>query len=349
MSAPGMQPERSLFIDFARGFSILTIVVYHYLLALNLHGPVAQAVRVGGAGVHLFMFASGFGLALGKQQGYVAFMSRRFRKVLIPYYVVVTLIFGLNLFLGLYPAGFDAYLSHILLYKMFVNTYDSSFGYHFWFISTIIQFYLVFPLIDRMVRQLSPRRAVLTGLLVSLSYTSFVYLIDRGDQRVWNSFFLQFFWEFVLGMVVARTRLLPTLLATGWPVVLATCLGGFAGMWLLSFMGGSVGRAFNDYFSFVGYTSACILVYKAGTSGIRVLAQVFIGIGAFSYSLYLIHYLVLHLYLRLLAVAQPRLIDGIVALGIALLTAPYVEKGMQQLLNQLGKKPARPALTLTEP
>lgn len=344
MHAPRLHPERSPFIDFAKGFSILTIVVFHYLLTLELRGSLAQAIRVGGAGVHLFMFASGFGLALGKQQGFGQFLSRRIKKVLIPYYVVVTVIFGLNLLLGLYPAGFGAYLSHLFLYKMFIDDYNSSFGYHFWFISAIIQFYLAFPLIDRLVRRLTPGRAVATGLIVSLSYTSFVYLIGKGDQRVWNSFSLQFFWEFVLGMVIARTRLLPALLATAWPVVLASSLAGFAGMWLLAFMGGSVGRAFNDYFSFIGYTSACLLVYKIGTHGIRPLAQAFTAIGSFSYSLYLIHYLVLHLYLHLVRIGQPRLIDLTVALALSLLGAFYVEKGMQWLLSQLDR--SRPASTL---
>ena len=349
MNAPTTHPDRSLFIDFAKGFSIFTIVVYHYLLAMDLHGPVGQAVRIGGSGVHLFMFASGFGLGLGKPQGFGQFMSRRFKKVLIPYYIVVTFIFLINLFLGLYDAGFEAYLSHLFLYKMFVDEYDSSFGYHFWFISAIIQFYLVFPLIDRLVRRLSPRRAVMIGLAVSLSYNCFVYLVGKGDERIWNSFFLQFFWEFVLGMVIARTGLLPTILATAWSVVLGSCLVGFAGMWLLAFLGGDVGRSFNDYFSFVGYTSACILVYKIGSSGIRPLTQAFITIGSFSYSLYLIHYLILHLYLRVLASTQPRMIDVVIALGISLITAQYVEKGMQWLLKRPYTQTTNLALQLTEP
>lgn len=349
MTAPSTHTERYLFIDFAKGFSILTIVVFHYLLTLKLQGPLAQAIRIGGAGVHLFMFASGFGLALGKQQGFGQFLSRRFRKVLIPYYVVVTVIFGVNLLLGLYPAGFDAYLSHIFLYKMFVDRYDSSFGYHFWFVSAIIQFYLAFPLIDRLVRRVSPGSAVAIGLLVSLGYNCFVYLIDKGDQRVWNSFFLQFFWEFVLGMVVARTRLLPVILATVWPVFLVSTLAGFAGMWLLSFMGGSVGRSFNDYFSFVGYTSACVLVYKAGSHGIKPLARVFTTIGSFSYSLYLIHYLVLHLYLRFVSTMQPRLIDLAVAFIISLVGGFYVEKGMQWFLKQLDRPGSAAALKLARP
>lgn len=37
-----------------------------------------------------------------------------------------------------------ALFSHIFLYKMFVSDYEMSFGGQLWFISTIIQFYIVF-------------------------------------------------------------------------------------------------------------------------------------------------------------------------------------------------------------
>ena len=49
-------------------------------------------------------------------------------------------------------ANWEAVASHVFLYKMFDNELDISLCYPFWFISTIIQFYIFFPLIMRLIR-----------------------------------------------------------------------------------------------------------------------------------------------------------------------------------------------------
>src|SRR5476651_2161527 len=120
--------QKSEFIDYARGFSILSIVVYHISQGLILPTPLRYMFSFGGAGVHLFFFASGFGLALSRYTTYIDFLKRRLNKVLGPYYITVTLIFLINLLTKVYPFGFDAYLSHIFLYKMFIPKYEESFG-----------------------------------------------------------------------------------------------------------------------------------------------------------------------------------------------------------------------------
>lgn len=135
-------------IDYLRGYSIFTIVLMHLVMA-NLSGALSKAAAFGGAGVHVFILCSGFGLYLSylkKPLGYGDFLKRRFGKVWVPYAIVVFL-WGAWYLLseGMFPLKEVA--SHLLLYKMFSVELDTSLCYPYWFISTIVQFYLFWPLI----------------------------------------------------------------------------------------------------------------------------------------------------------------------------------------------------------
>lgn len=51
-------------MDFLRGFSIFTIVLMHLVQCYPLPGFLMKASSMGGAGVHVFILCSGFGLYL---------------------------------------------------------------------------------------------------------------------------------------------------------------------------------------------------------------------------------------------------------------------------------------------
>lgn len=84
--------KRLLVVDFLRGFSKFTIVLMHLVQAYPLPGFLMKATSFGGAGVHVFILCSGFGLylsSLHKPLKYGKFLKRRFSKVYIPYVLVV--------------------------------------------------------------------------------------------------------------------------------------------------------------------------------------------------------------------------------------------------------------------
>lgn len=79
-------------VDFLRGFSIFTIVLMHLVQSYPLPDFLQNATSLGGAGVHVFILCSGFGLYLSslyKPLTYGKFLKRRFSKVYIPYLIVV--------------------------------------------------------------------------------------------------------------------------------------------------------------------------------------------------------------------------------------------------------------------
>lgn len=84
-------------INFLRGFAIFTIVLMHGVQGY-LDGVMHKVVSLGGAGVHVFILCSGFGLYLSymnKPLGYTDFLRKRFGKVYFPYIIVI----------GLYAVG----------------------------------------------------------------------------------------------------------------------------------------------------------------------------------------------------------------------------------------------------
>ena len=153
--------KQSELINFMKGTSISAIVLFHLIYDyLEVPAILATASKLGGAGIHVFFFCSGFGLTLSqlrKPQTYPEFLKRRFGKIYLPYMLIVILSAAMP-FLYTGSDRLLALLSHGLLFKMFIPRYISSFGAHFWFVSTIFQFYFVFPLLERLRRREGDRK-----------------------------------------------------------------------------------------------------------------------------------------------------------------------------------------------
>lgn len=290
-----LKKNQDTFGIFLRGFSILTIVFFHFFRLISLPYFLAKSVQLGGTGIHVFLFLSGFGLSLSTYKGWGDFLKKRFIKVLIPYYIATLLIFIVNLFVELYPNGLATLLSSLFLYKMFFEGYTRNFGGHFWFISTIVQFYLVFPLLMSLYRRWEWKKILMAAVAVSLCYTLLIIQLEKESFRIWNSFFLQYLWEFVLGMVVAQNKLIARWLSLPWYYLLGICLTGLTLTGVLYLSGGKTGQVLNDFFAFFGYLSGAALLYSIFENN-RYFKAFFGRIESISFSLYLMHMLPLNLY-----------------------------------------------------
>jgi len=264
---------------------------------------------------------------------YKIFFKKRISKVLIPYYVIITFIFIFNLLIPLFSDGLYAYLSHIFLYKMFIEKYEGSFGGQFWFISTIIQFYLIYPLLVKAVNKYNSLLCLLSGIIISLTYSIVISLKGYGDVRVVNSFFIQYLWEFVLGMVVAKENLIGKLINLKWYSALMLAIAGYSIMAILVLEFGDFGRNINDIFSFIGYISMSVFVYNIAKiyKNVMLLIQ---RIEPISYPLFLTHTFVYVLCVKYLF-SQITLIYIPVVFLIALIVANLVN----MLLNRVYKTP----------
>jgi len=291
-----LSPSRLDFPDFAKGFAILGIVLFHFFRG-HFTGWADHAVTAGGAGVHLFLMLSGFGLTLSEEPpaSSLSFYKRRVLKILVPYFIAITLIFFVNQLMPLYPnRGWYAWLGHLLLFKMFDERIINSFGGHFWFLSPLVQLYLAYPFLAVMQKRLQPVFFFLTALAISLIYGGLLVITGKADLKVYNAFFLQYLWEFCTGMLLARW-----FTDKGWAfwrqplVILAT--GAVVGLLLtavLALRGGPVGKIFNDIPSAMGITCLAALSFKLLNRFAWPVKQAVLFIGGISYELYLTHMLV---------------------------------------------------------
>ena len=261
----------------------------HLVQSYTLPTSLNKAVSFGGAGVHVFILCSGFGLYLSylhKPLSYRNFLKRRFTKVYFPY-IFIILLSALWVFFKSGIFDWAAVLSHIFLFKMFFPEYESSFGGQMWFVSTIIQFYIAWPL---MVKLVKTKWCLLWGLSISLGWATLVGLLGYDEERVWNSFFLQYVWEFVLGMWLAAyyqkspdSQIIPN-----WLFVIAGAIIGIALTGVMAWNGGVL-KLYNDIPSLIGFISILLFIYKLS---IPFVNRIICYTNQISYEWYLVHILI---------------------------------------------------------
>lgn len=315
------------YIDFAKGYAIFTIVLYHAMQQLPLAPMLQKAIIFGGTGVHLFFLLSGFGLGLSKSAKSAGeFYRRRLVKIWLPYVLALTISLLAAFALDLFADGLPAWAAGVLLYQMFFEKYVHSFGGHFWFISAIVQFYLAFPALAWLKNRLGHRWAFAAiCLLASVAWWLLVFWLGKSHERIWNSCFLQFLWEFGLGMAFADVFSAENAGPTAQPSSVSQAFSApqtaanwqekAARYWCASlpiglfFTGvmvamilkmGDIGRLFNDIPALIGYAALSVFAYQFGARAFPPLRQFFLWVSAFSYSLYLVHILTLLLWLQLL-------------------------------------------------
>jgi peptidoglycan/LPS O-acetylase OafA/YrhL len=322
-------------IDFLKGYSILSIVIFHLFQSISLPPFIAKGIDFGGTGVHTFIFASGFGLYLShlkKPLGFIPFLKKRFTKIYIPYILVVTLIALVSLFIPIYENSLYAFLGHVLLYKMFDNDIICSYGYQFWFISTILQFYLLFPLFVRARERFRDKPFLLLGLSISIAWGILLIATGRDFYRNWTSAFFTYTWEFCLGMLCAER-----LLRNGykfWEIpkttLLLLALGGIGLYGLLALKFGVYGRVLNDIPALFGYTSLALLLYRLDLPWIN---RFILTTEKISYPLFLIHLFILQLVLYFTSRAGLHFNGALLALTFILCW--FASFPMQKILTRL--------------
>jgi peptidoglycan/LPS O-acetylase OafA/YrhL len=280
-------------ITYAKGVAILAIVLFHLIGGyLNVNPLIIKASGFGGAGVHVFFFCSGFGLMysqLKKPLNFTGFIKKRFLKIYIPYIIIVIISYFIPFISPNLHNRTLALLSHIFLFKMFVPNLENSLGYQFWYISTIIQFYFVFILLVKLFFKLQKKYFMILCCALSFCWAIIVTMLGYTEIRVWNSFFLQYLWEFALGMVIAgyyseSGKLLIDKIST--PILCIITVIAFGIYSVLSLKGGLL-KSFNDPFSFAAISGICIILYR-----LKFLQKFIYFTSAISYEIYLIHILV---------------------------------------------------------
>lgn len=290
--------KRIELIEFLKGYSILTIVIFHYLQTFHWQNLAGKLIFFGGTGVHLFILLSGFGLYfsyLHKPIPFSKFLKKRISKVYVPYIIIVLISAFITMFIPIYKGSLYALFGHIFLYKMFDESIIGSYGYPLWFISMIIQFYLMFYPILWIKNKMKLNFFLIISFVISIIWIIFIILSGKDEFRIWNSFFLKYLWEFNLGIYLAQkfkeNNYKLNFRLNKWKILIigiSSCLL-YA---ILALKVGTVGKMVNDFPALLGYSFIAIWIYQIR---LRFINQFVFYISKISYSLYLLHTLIIML------------------------------------------------------
>ena len=320
--------KRIELIAFLRGFAIFTIVLMHLCYYFHFNGLLGKIIQLGGAGVHVFFLCSGFGLYLSylrEPLNYSNFIKKRFLKVYSPY-IAAVLLWSIWISATSRNIPWLEMSSHIFLWKMFSVKMDSSICSHYWFISTILQFYLTWPLLTKLM---SFKYGIHSAFIISFIWTTLTSRLGYENLRPWGSFFLQYLWEFCLGMFLAKCLNMhfssgkkeppKWINAASWKWKWLI-FGIICGMGLNAFMTLSENgmKAYNDIPSLVGYMSCLLFVYKAGYVSLN---KAFCLLDKFGYELYLVHSLIFTISFEFLYNKLSMYMIAIIALCFAIASA----------------------------
>lgn len=288
-----LKEGKLLELNFLKGFAIITIIIMHLLqyYGTNIPTIVSDLSSIGGTGVHVFIFCSGFGLFVSyykRKIGYLEFLKRRFIKIYFPYFLIICIMSLTQYFID---GTFDLIelLSHIFLFKMFFPQYISSICAPFWFISTIFQFYLIFIALFIIKEKIGNRLFLLFSLIISIIWWTIAAFTFLGEERVFTSCFFNYLWEFALGMVIANYFIDND----GFDIkIFILIIGAVIGLLIQYVMTlNCYTKYYNDIPGMIGYTCLLLLISK-----INIVKNIFLKISIISFEIYLVHMIVFYIF-----------------------------------------------------
>nr|WP_298375249.1 acyltransferase [uncultured Halomonas sp.] len=309
-------------LRFVAAGLVIAFHVYHYFYHGWQANPEAAAIGFiveGHTGVGLFFTLSGFLFMLIGMNGAIDYKTFLYNRVLriAPLFIVV---FYLAISLGRndFSAGDIGYL-------LFSNIGTPPTSNFFitgaaWTISVEFTFYLIFPFLCRFFLE-SGYRYVLGLLALMLVFKICAYLIVDNPIHVLYSTLIGRLDQFLIGMAAGRYfhDNWASLRRRGWPLMIAATLLMYAALWILArhaswssldkhqplWIVWSMIEAGGWALVILGYLSLPTLSFS-GLSGrlSQAVAKVAGYCGKISFSLYLLHAIVLYLLKELIGVIQ---------------------------------------------
>jgi peptidoglycan/LPS O-acetylase OafA/YrhL len=354
------------YLDGIRGVAALFIVLYHCqllaLISLNtswhrgLLDLAPRLLQFGHFSVPIFIVLSGYCLSLPiishdmrLPHGVIGFLKRRARRILPPYYAA--LIFGIALTL-LLPHTINYHYSfkkdielHLFMLHNFSPLYYKSFDPPMWSVATEVDIYFVFSLLLIPVFQRLNWPGVFTAALILGFAPHYVFRRELG----FNCAAPWFVFGFAIGMFTAfianKSVVTPLqdFLRQRWvaavAVLIPLCLialqfpKGYDGSGDLAHVPPLIADTLVEIAA-----AFIILQCSIGPSWLRSIFEkpILVGLGEFSYSVYLVHQICLTV---ILYFAAPRLhLDAIARFALCLGLLPVLF-GACYIFHRLFERP----------
>jgi len=306
--------SRLEYIDGLRALAALWVALHHVaetsvpseMLKMPVLGPVVASLFFGQFPVMLFLMLSGFCLyypyvrrsARPGFSGYLPFLRRRWTRIAPPFLWAGAFCLPLAAFPALQVGKWadvstlDPYViaSHLLLLHNLIPTHATKIDYPMWSIGLEWQLYLLFPL---MVWSFRYSGAVLTlgaTLLIATAIRAIYRKLPMPLSAVLHDGPLSYLEIFAVGMLAAVLTIQGRSLLPKWALALIV-LAGLAVVRL-----GTGNGLVHDLATAAAFFAVLLLAHNpAGFVGRVLSSKWLVGIGIFSYSIYLVHAPLLHL------------------------------------------------------
>ncbi|MDX2212490.1 MAG: acyltransferase [Oculatellaceae cyanobacterium bins.114] len=311
--------------------------------------------------VDVFILVSGFSLVLslrGRALELIQFYKRRFARVLIPFWTVAWLSYPVLIAIGIatssyVPSAWNIFagLTFPLLFDYQGELLVPTSG-PWWFVSLILSFILIFPLLWHLLQRWGGRNLLLVSLLLTLGYRALaVYqfeghptyvILDTPNQ--WSPFlsFLSKLSIFVLGMVVAHAyrygrgpvfwHYRRSLIWGSLLYALGFVTQFYAWGWIVC-----------DLLTSAGLGLCCMVLFQ-GIANLQPLQSILVWLGLHSYSYFLIHNFVVDRTITLLidkdlslyyALLPVMILGTLILAAIADYTTPSLKRVVMSLVRDV--------------
>ena len=207
----------SSFLEYQKaGYPASTIAKY-FPLPFNSAGNIVFDLLniffvLGYQGVHIFLILSGFGLAYSRilkpDESWSIFLSKKFFRLYPTYWILL----AVSLIIPRLRADlFFGYFDWWSLWRSFIIL-DKAIPFS-WFMFPLIQFYLCFFVLFKLLHKYSLRQFIMTSFLIKVTYT-FLVLILAYNYKVFSPILgdglypgylaISRLFEFCLGMAMAK-------------------------------------------------------------------------------------------------------------------------------------------------
>jgi peptidoglycan/LPS O-acetylase OafA/YrhL len=320
--------NRLYWLDGMKGISILLIVLFHFFSAYDtgrypwplgierfpsfirqcagssfaqtiscfLDACCASILQRGPHAVGVFLILSGFGLTYSltktgnPKDGWLRWYGKRLLR-LFPMYWMAHVVYLISpLVYRQDPIDYRFFLS-LLGDRVF--PVDKMFYYinpAWWFFGLLIELYLVFPLLFRLLQRIGPPRYLaVCGVTTMVSQYILTGVLQANGDYAQGAFFGARLWEFALGMSLAAIYRRSPMLVEQWLFSRRTLAAGTV-IYVLGIISyqPTFTYIWSDGFIATGFFIITGHVVKAACRA-RWLGSVLMTVGVYSYGLYLLH------------------------------------------------------------
>ena len=287
-------------MNVVKGFAMLGVIFEHWTMVSHesqnwFLEKTVLLTGSGGALVHQFFFLSGFGLTLGYLKrgipSWKIWFIKRFSKIIVPYWIIITGTYVLALAVGnKYTVG--DWFSYITLTRNFFTS-GRMLNWSFWFMPVIVGLYAFFPFLIWILERLRASTFLMLSFFLSYGSIAFFaiagYPVDNHQSAIFFFHLTPFAAGMFLAKITFKCNFILDKLASWYGCFLGFVMVGFSAL-LLKIL--TFGNLINDIFTALGFFLILLWIYKTLTNIklLKPIADFMKLFGKYSYLIYLLHW-----------------------------------------------------------